>query len=72
MQLGLHFFRWKMGHLEKQKKSRISPSPFNGFSSFHQNYRTVTDHLILVTDYHLGQGQNITKMLIIDTNFALI
>ena len=43
-------------------EKRLSTTPFNRFSlSFHQNDRTVSGHLILVTDdlENVGQGQNL-------------
>ena len=46
----------------KKRKRLISPTPFNQFSSsFHQNYRTVSSHIILVTSdlENVGQYHNL-------------
>ena len=49
---------------ENTEKRWKSPTPFNRFSSsFHQNDRTVSGHLILATDdlEKVGQGQHLQK-----------
>ena len=56
-QLSLHFPGAKC-HLEKQKKRHYISGTIQPISlSFHQNDRTVSDYLILVTDYLANEGQ---------------
>ena len=54
----------EMCHQEKQIKYWISPTPINRFSTnFHQNDRTASDNLIILTVdlENVGQGQNLQK-----------
>ena len=53
-----------MCRLKKQRKRRISATPFNRFSSsLHQKDRTVFGHLFLVTDEpeNVGKCKNLQK-----------
>ena len=62
-QLSLYFPGGKC-YLEKHKKTlNISDTIQPISSSFHQNYRTVAGHVILVTDdlQNVGQGNNLQK-----------
>ena len=58
----VYIFRWKMCHMKKRKIKNIEYLRHHSID-FHQNDRTVSGHITLVTDdiENLGQGQNLRK-----------